>query len=140
MRQHLLPALLLLLPVASQAATSGAASSVSPVSSGSIIQVLLALLLVVAAIFVLAWLMRRMQAGAGFATKGMKVVAMLPLSTRERVVLVDIGGQQLLLGVAPGRVSLLQRFDEPVLDTASPGGGEFRERLKQALRSGSGRG
>lgn len=138
MLQRLLPWLMVLLPGSVMAAASGAVSSAQPVTSGSIVQVALSLLLVIAVIFGLAWLMRRMQAGAGFSSKGMKVVAMLPLSTRERVVLVDVGGRQLLLGVAPGRVSLLQSFDEPVLDAGASGGAEFRQRLKQALRPGSG--
>jgi flagellar protein FliO/FliZ len=59
------------------------------------------------------------------------VVAALPLGTREKAVLIEIGGRQLLLGVAPGRVSLLERFEQPVVDIESGAG--FGARLRDVL-------
>jgi flagellar protein FliO/FliZ len=86
-----------------------------PVSSaGSLAQVTLSLLLVLAAVFAAAWLVRRLR---GFGRPGngaIEVIADLPLSAKERAVLVRVGNQQLLLGVAPGRVSTLYVLTEPV--------------------------
>jgi len=43
-----------------------------------------------------------------------EIVADAALGTKERAVLVQVGKQQMLLGVAPGRVSLLHVLEEPV--------------------------
>ncbi|OMH30042.1 flagellar biosynthetic protein FliO [Motiliproteus sp. MSK22-1] len=106
---------------------------VPPFSTDSILQMLFGLGLVVALIFTLAWLLKRIGGVGGFAQSGLRVVATLPLSTRERAVLVQAGDKQLLLGVAPGRVNLLETFDKPVIDSASTSGNQFSHRLKDAI-------
>lgn len=118
-----------------QEATGGRADFPDPVSLGALGQLLLGLTLVVGVILLLAWLLRRVN-GIPAQGQGMKVLAALPLGQRERAVLVQIGQEQLLLGVAPGRVSLLARFDEPVVDSAELRGAAFAERLQQVLGRG----
>ena len=85
------------------------------------------------------WLLRRVN-GAQWplSRASMKVVASLPLGQRERVVLVEIAGQQWLLGVTPGQINLLHRFDEPVI-TAAAGGDDFANRMRQILQNSVGR-
>lgn len=105
------------------------------VAAADTLNVVLALLLVVGLIVALAWLLRRSglaPLGAGGAGR---VLASLPLGGRERAVLIEIGGQQLLLGVAAGQVNLLVRFEQPVVE-APPAPGEFAARLKQWLEAG----
>jgi flagellar protein FliO/FliZ len=132
-------ALMLLPTLASAAEETGKARArvdlPDPLSLGAIGQLLLGLALVVGLILVLAWLVRRVN-GAPAQGRGMKVLAALPLGQRERAVLVQIGQEQMLLGVAPGRVSLLARFDEPVLDSAELRGAAFADRLQQVLGRG----
>lgn len=83
---------------------------------------LLALGLVVALILVLAWVLKKLP-GAGLRPlPGLRVVASLAVGPRERVVLVDCGGQQLLLGVTQHAVSLLYTLPEPLLDAPSQAG------------------
>lgn len=43
------------------------------------------------------------------------MVGSLALGTRERAVMVEVAGQQLLLGVTPGQVTTLHVFDVPVI-------------------------
>lgn len=106
-----------------------------PVSLSALGQLLLGLVLVVGLILLLTWLLRRVN---GLPTQGqnMKVLAALPLGQREKAVLVQVGQEQLLLGVAPGRVSLLARFEEPVVESAELRGAAFAERLQQVLGRG----
>ena len=94
-------------PAASAPAAAGGAAGIG--------QVTLALAVVLLAIFGLGWLMRRVR---GFSRKGgagIAVLAEIGLGTRERAVIVKVGGTRMLLGVAPGRVNLLQVLpaDEP---------------------------
>jgi len=80
--------------------------------------VMLALVLVLTVVFVLAAVVRRMR---GFSARGsqlLEVVADVPLGAKERAVLMRVGGVQLLLGVAPGRVSALHVLAEPLTPAA----------------------
>jgi flagellar protein FliO/FliZ len=122
-----------------QAADIGrpAPAAVEPVAATNLLQVLLALVLVLALIAGMAWLMRRMggltQVGGGVV----RVLGGVPVGQRERVVLIQVGGKQLLLGVAPGRVQTLHVLDEPISMTPATDGGEtFAARLSSALKKG----
>lgn len=78
-------------------------------------QVIASLALVIGLLFGALWIMRRVN-GVGQAVGGqMRVVSSLGLGQRERAVLVIVGDQQILLGVAPGRVAALHVFDEPAV-------------------------
>ncbi len=112
---------------------------VAPVGAGGLLEVVLALVLVLALIAGMAWMMRRVS-GFGQVGGGMiRVLGGVHVGQRERVVLIQVGDQQLLLGVAPGRVDTLHVLAEPVsLGAAPPGGGEgFAERLAAAIKKGA---
>ncbi len=72
-----------------------------------LLEMLGALLLVLAVIGAAAWLLRRFAANPGAGAGAIKVIAGAAVGQRERVVLVEIGGIWLVLGVAPGRVNAL---------------------------------
>lgn len=92
---------------------------------------LLALGLVVGLILVLAWVLKKLP-GAGLKSlPGLRTVASLAVGPRERVVIVDCGGQQLLLGVTQHSVNLLHALPEPLLDAPTQAGfAELLARLK----------
>ena len=96
-------------------------------------QLLAGLVLVLVLFLALAWLVKRSGMAGGFSQGGMKVVANLPLGARERAVLVQLGDKQLLLGVAPGRVNLLESFDTPVVKPDAASQPPFSNWLKKAI-------
>lgn len=104
---------------------------VDPVNTGSIMQLTAGLILVVGLILSLAWLLKR-YSGLPGQNKALRVIASVPLTTREKLVLVQAGEQQLLLGVAPGRVNLLQSYDQPLIESGAASG-EFAAKLQQVL-------
>lgn len=99
-----------------------------------LVQILTALAGVIALIVVAAWLMRRMGNVTGQRNEQLRVVAALSMGARERVVLMQVGEQQLLLGVAPGRIQTLHVLDQP-LDMASSSRPvtAFQDRLKKIM-------
>lgn len=99
-------------------------------------EVALGLLIVVAAILAVGWMMRRLYPGAMSASQQMKVIAALPLGPRERLLLVDVAGTQLLLGVTAQQINQLHLFSEPVALTPTPVAGDFGLRLREALGGG----
>jgi flagellar protein FliO/FliZ len=82
--------------------------------AGSLVQVTLSLVLVLAAVFAAAWLLRRLKTISKFSSGPIEIVADVSVGPKERAVLVQVGGKQLLLGVAPGRVTTLHVLDQPV--------------------------
>lgn len=93
--------------------------SPAAVGAGSLMQVTLSLLLVLGIVFAAAWATRRLRGFGRFGNSSLQVVTDLAVGAKERVVLVQVGKQQLLLGVAPGRVSTLHVLDEPVVPQPS---------------------
>jgi flagellar protein FliO/FliZ len=105
---------------------------------GGVWEVALGLALVVAVILAAAWAMRRMVPGATGAGAALRVVGALPLGPRERLLLVEVGGRQLLLGVTAQQISTLHSFDEPVVPPGGgPVGSEFAARLREMLAPGT---
>jgi flagellar protein FliO/FliZ len=100
-----------------------------------------ALLIVLAAILLLAWLVRRMGPYSAIPLERFRVLASLPLSARERVVLLQVGDRQLVLGVTPGQVQTLfvLQANETISASASNGVSEapaFTQVLQQFLHRG----
>jgi len=93
-----------------QAAPVGQHAAAAPGLFGAV----LALLAVLALIVGLGWLLKRLP-GAGFRpAEGLKLVASLNVGAKERVVVVDVNGQQLLLGITAGGISALHALPEPL--------------------------
>ena len=91
----------------------------APSVVGSLGEVTFALAIVLAAVFVAAWLLRRVRSFGKPASGALDVIADLPLGPKERALLVRVGNAQLLIGVAPGRVTTLHVLTEPV-ELAAP--------------------
>jgi flagellar protein FliO/FliZ len=85
------------------------AAEAMPAPAAGLTQVTLSLLLVLAAVFLTAWLLRRtrglQRARSG---TGIAVVGEVAVGPRERVVLIEVAGRQVLVGVAPGSVRALE--------------------------------
>lgn len=102
--------------------------------AGQLGQMLLGLLLVIGLIFALAWLLRRVQQLSPRTGQVIKLLATQPLGPRDRLVLVQVGGEQILLGLSAGRITPLHVLKEPVhLADAEPATPEFAQRLMELL-------
>nr|WP_260407097.1 flagellar biosynthetic protein FliO [Pseudomonas fluvialis] len=96
---------------------------------------LLGLGLVVGLIFLLAWLLRRVQQQSGMRGNGLiRLLASQAIGPRERLLLVQVGTEQVLLGLTPGQISPLHVLKEPVhLPEAEAASPEFAQRLMEML-------
>src|SRR5690554_4447404 len=102
----------------------------APDTLGTLLSLDVGLLAVIAVIYGCAWLIRRMNGMTGMNNNAIKVVSVLAIGARERIALVEVGGQQILLGITPSTIRTLQVFDQPVVDSANPPTGEFARRLQ----------
>ncbi|MGA5483875.1 flagellar biosynthetic protein FliO [Pseudomonas siliginis] len=108
-------------PGATNAAPAATAPMVNSGVAGQLTQLVFGLLLVLGLIFFLAWLLRRVQQ-AGPAGKGqvIELIGSRALGPRDRLMLVQVGNEQILLGLSPGTITALHVLKEPVeVPTAS---------------------
>ena len=121
-------------PVAT--AASAAAPAVSSGVAGQLTQLVFGLLLVLGLIFFLAWLLRRVQQ-AGPAGKGqvIELIGSRALGPRDRLMLVQVGNEQILLGLSPGTITALHVLKEPVQvpENAEKATPEFAQHLLKML-------
>lgn len=104
------------------------------VNAGNLLQTLLALVLVLLLIAGMAWLLKRSQQWHGIGQKQFKVIAALPLGPREKAVLLQVGDQQLLIGVTPQNVNLLTTLEQPLDLNAGLQTPVFADKLKQFMQ------
>ena len=129
-------------PTTNQAPIVPAASAHWPATVGGagIGQMLLSLIFVVAVIVALAYALRQMQ-GVGRGSRGrLKFIDALAVGAKERVVLIEVGKTQLLVGVATGAVQILHVLSEDQRIIQDDGGKigqnlsvEFRDRLAAVM-------
>ncbi|KRP84049.1 flagellar biosynthetic protein FliO [Pseudomonas lactis] len=129
--------LLLALPLSALAAEPVAQVVAAPAVGsvgGQLTQLVLGLLLVIGLIFLLAWLMRRVQRIGPGNGQVIELVGSRALGPRDRLVLVQVGEEQILLGITPGRITPLHVLKTPVdavkTEAATP---EFAQRLMELL-------
>jgi flagellar protein FliO/FliZ len=79
----------------------------SAVSSGGMLQIIFSLLLVLAAIVMVAWLLKRMNVTHQGNGSQLKVLGGVAIGQRERVVLLEIEDTWLVVGVGPGQIRTL---------------------------------
>jgi len=101
----------------------GAAQAAEPGSAGSMLQVLPGLALVLALIALCAWVAKRIGPGRIAGGAAIKFVASQSVGSRERVVIVEVNQQWLVLGVAAGSVTTLSQMDKPETVSEAPAGG-----------------
>lgn len=108
------------------------------ISSGSILQVIFSLLLVLAAVLLVAWILKRINLPQHGAASLIKVISGAAVGQRERVVLLEINDTWLVVGVAPGQVRTLHTMPKGTLPAPQPGApfsvdGKFQGWLKQMM-------
>ncbi len=99
-----------------------------------------ALVLVLGLILGLAWVLKRLPGSGLRAADGLRVVASIPLGAKERAAVVQVGDEQLLLGIGPGGVRTLHLLPTPLPEPAAAampslrGLPDFKQLLAQRLR------
>jgi flagellar protein FliO/FliZ len=98
------------------------------------------LLLVIGAILLFGWIYTRSQGLRAARNGHFRVLAAQPLGAKEKVVLLQVGEQQVVVGISPGGMNTLLVPEKPVVPAAAaPGEDElgFAERLRAALAGGT---
>ena len=113
-------------------------------SAGNLLQTIAALCVVLALLGVLAWVMKRFGPKAATGTAQLRIVGALNLGGRERIMVVEVGDQWIVVGASPGRVNALATMPRQAEAAGSAAGGatletypvassSFAEWLKQTI-------
>ena len=91
-----------------------------PASNGpgaaGLLQTIFALLLVLGLLIGLAWLLKRYGPKPGGGLANLRVVGALNIGGRERIMVVEVGDQWIVVGAAPGRVNALHTMPRQDVD------------------------
>jgi len=94
--------------MASAAAPAAATSG----SFGELLRVVLSLIAVVVMILAVGWLTRRMQARVRPGGQRVRCLETLAVGVKEKVLLLEVGERQLLVGASPAGLRTLMVLDE----------------------------
>jgi len=122
--------------VASLACSGVAQAAEQPSMALDLFKVLFGLVVVLCAMAAVLWLLKRVGVGRAQAGGVIKVVGGVSVGNRERVLVLEIADQWVVVGVAPGRVSALAnlpRQEPPTPTDAPPPDNQFAAWLKQKI-------
>jgi len=117
--------------------------TVRTISSGDMLHWGIGLLIVLAIFFFCVWGMRKLSGISAAGTEKMRVVGSLALGMREKVILLQVGKKQLVLGVTPGRIDALHVLEgddclsnEPLSTGKDSGFGAIVQQLMKGRADG----
>ena len=111
-----------------------AAAPVQPftgAAAGSLLQTIFALCVVLGLLAVLAWALKRYGPKAAGGSAHVRMVGGLNLGGRERIIVVEVGDQWIVVGASPGRVNALATMPRQG-DAALPATAELHPHQKSA--------
>ena len=120
-------------PATMPAAPAPAASA--PSSAGSLLQVIFGLLVVLGLLAGALWFLKRLGGGRFAPGSVVKIVGGVSVGNRERVMVVEVADQWIVIGVAPGQVNTLATLPRQEQQAAHPAPGvpNFSAWLKQTI-------
>lgn len=118
------------------AAPAAGAAGAAP-SAGSLFQVLFGLVAVLALMAGAAWIMKRFGIARNGGNSVAKIVGGVSVGHRERVLVVEVADQWIVVGVAAGRVNALASMPRqergPAAEPAAPPARNFSSWLQQTI-------
>ena len=110
-------------------------------STGTLLQTIFALVLVLALLAALAWLAKRYGPKIAGGGSNLRMVGSLNIGGRERIMVVEVGDQWIVVGASPGRINALATMPKQeagVQSTATlaghaPSATSFSDWLKQTI-------
>ncbi|QJD93983.1 flagellar biosynthetic protein FliO [Duganella dendranthematis] len=131
-------------PSGAMAMTIPTPQPAAPSTGGGLLQTSLALIFVIGLMLGLAWLTKRFgPRNFGGGNSNIKLVGTLSVGTRERILVVEVGEQWIVVGASPGRMNALatmprQESSEPLQTVALPTA-NFAEWFKQTIDKRNGK-
>ena len=101
---------------------------------GDVLNMVISMLVLVVVIVLLGWLYSRSRFVGSGNSNAINVVATRALGPKERLLIVEVADQQLLVGMTATAVQTLHVFDKPVEIATPPAPAGFANRLRAAVQ------
>jgi len=107
--------------------------------NGDALNVSLGLIVILLMIFSLAWFMKKIGYSSMTGQGQLKIIASLNLGQKEKIALIQVGKQQLLVGMTATQINTLHVLDEVLEETeikqsGSTGNGAFSSKFSELLK------
>ncbi|RJX34175.1 MAG: flagellar biosynthetic protein FliO [Oxalobacter sp.] len=104
-------------------------------STGGIFQILIVLLLVLGLMVGAAWLLKKFNASGISSPGGIKIVGGVAVGNRERIMVVEVADQWIVVGVTSTHINALSTMprQETLPSDGLPINNRFADRLKQLI-------
>ena len=108
-------------------------------STGSLLQTIFALVLVLALLAALAWAAKRYGPRVAGNSANLRMIGALNIGGRERIMVIEVGDQWIVVGASPGRVNALATMPKgdaaanATLAGHTPSASNFADWLKQTI-------
>jgi flagellar protein FliO/FliZ len=106
----------------------------NPVNPGiTLLKMTVAMVVVLGSIWGLSALLRRMRVPSLQARNGMSLISSFNVGQREKLIVVQVGDEQLLLGVTSSQITKLHVLANPLDLNGGSGSQSFKETLNAAM-------
>ncbi len=111
---------------------------VDPLSSSTLGKITLGLAFILILIFLLAWVMKKMQLTPYSNNRLINIVSAISVGQRDRIALIQVGDEQFVVGLTPGKIEKLHTLKKPVemptpVESDSNG---FYDKFSQLMKQG----
>lgn len=98
-------------------------------------RVVLALAFIVVLIFILSALLKKFELLPGSGSSIIKIVSGISLGNRDKLLLVQVGEEQILLSTSPGRICKLHKLEQNVVEENADQGSRGEKKFSKLLES-----
>lgn len=88
--------------------------SADPINPAYMVKLLLSLSVVVGLIFALAWMVKKYNVMPSLNGGPIKILSSLALNSRDRIALLEVGEEQILVSISPGKISKIHELKIPL--------------------------
>lgn len=113
---------------------TGMAQPASPLSVSSVAQLTLSLVAIVGLILAISWALKRFKLAGPRGSGEIAVLDELAVGPRERIMLIRVGGSQVLVGVGAAGMVALTPLATPIALTGAPAAPLFADRLREFMK------
>ena len=91
-----------------------AAAAADPFSASYLFKLVAVMGFILLLIFALAWMMKKMQLTQNSQNGLINIVAAISVGQRDRIALIQVGEEQILVGLTPGKIEKLHQLKQPI--------------------------
>jgi flagellar protein FliO/FliZ len=113
---------------------TGMSQPASPLSVSSLAQLTLSLVAIVALIFAISWVLKRLKLAGPRGHGQITVVDQMAVGPRERIMLIRVGESQVLVGISAGGIVGLTPLATPIAVNGSTPAPVFADRLREFMK------